>query len=303
MITFGGSILKYGSQWLTDAETPPVLPLNFQPGDLVFRTPSHDYDYQWDGASPVKYIPEQNYWEPTNSSDPTWMEQGTENGLAYIINMKSMTGSLADIAAHCLYKETVVGYWDNWCDQFAVDGGDWRDMQSALMFVDVKSLDQCFNLCTGLEKLQIVTAPDASYTLFNLGALCRDCSSLVDLNLTYLDTSHVTDFSDLCSGCSSLHYAPKIDTTSGQYFLRAFHECDLYEVPQYYMPVAIDVERMFSINHNVTTGALSLYNQIKDNVGIRGQECFEECGDNTDTGLADLAQIPYSWGGNLPPEG
>lgn len=297
MITFGGSILKYGSQWLTDAETPPVLPTSFQPGDLVFRTPSN-YDYSEDNASPVKYVPEYNYWVPTNSSDPAWIEQETENGRAYIVNMKTIS-SLANLSSHCRYQETVVGYWDSECPMFSRDGGNWRHMKSALMFVDVDSLHGCLYDAYELEKLQIVTIP-TERPLVDLSHLCHNCTMLYDLNLTYLDTSHVTDFTDMCSGCRSLQTAPNIDTTSGTDFLRMFQYCDLLEVPQYNMPAALNVDRMFDDNQNVTTGALSLYNQIKDNPDIDGQMCFVGCGVNTETGRADLDQIPQYWGGELP---
>jgi hypothetical protein len=58
---------------------------------------------------------------------------------------------------------------------------------------------------------------------------------------------------------------------------------------------------MFAFCHNVETGALSLYQQMstQTNPPNNHEGTFVECGSNTQTGSAELAQIPTSWGGKL----
>lgn len=63
-----------------------------------------------------------------------------------------------------------------------------------------------------------------------------------------------------------------------------------------------NVSQMFYGCRNVTTGALALYNYLKDIPTITTHaETFKNCGADTQTGLAELQQIPLSWGGMLMP--
>lgn len=63
-----------------------------------------------------------------------------------------------------------------------------------------------------------------------------------------------------------------------------------------------NVAQMFAGCTEVTGGALDLYNQLKDVATITNHaDTFKDCGLNTVTGLAELQQIPLSWGGLLAP--
>jgi hypothetical protein len=63
-----------------------------------------------------------------------------------------------------------------------------------------------------------------------------------------------------------------------------------------------NVAQMFAGCTEVTDGALALYNQLKDVATITNHsDTFKNCGANTQTGLAELQQIPLSWGGMLAP--
>jgi hypothetical protein len=56
---------------------------------------------------------------------------------------------------------------------------------------------------------------------------------------------------------------------------------------------------MFIDCTNVQSGALALYQQMSTQTTqptVYG-DCFTNCGSNTTTGAAELAQIPASWGG------
>lgn len=93
-----------------------------------------------------------------------------------------------------------------------------------------------------------------------------------------LYTNNVTDFQYSFMGCyfkGNGNYLPAINTDG-----------------------ATDVERMFSGNSYCNGNILNMYNQLSANQNIFSySNCFLNCGSNTTTGQAELAQIPGAWGG------
>lgn len=71
-------------------------------------------------------------------------------------------------------------------------------------------------------------------------------------------------------------------------------------IPLFDTSSATDVENMFYECYNVTGGMYALYNQMANqtNPPYSHSGCFQNCGVNTATGQAELAQIPNDWGGN-----
>lgn len=70
-------------------------------------------------------------------------------------------------------------------------------------------------------------------------------------------------------------------------------------IGQIYNITATKCNNMFNGCTNVETGALTVYNQL---AALGAQitshtDTFKNCGSNTVTGAAELAQIPSSWGG------
>jgi hypothetical protein len=94
--------------------------------------------------------------------------------------------------------------------------------------------------------------------------------------LPAFDTSKVISMKNFCKGCSYLDKIPLLDTSSVVRFDGAFQNC-------YYS----------------TGGALALYNQVSNqsNLPTYFSHAFDQCGAGTPTGLAELQQIPRSWGG------
>lgn len=76
----------------------------------------------------------------------------------------------------------------------------------------------------------------------------------------------------------------------------------LTSIPNITLPTdtSVIVNNAFSGNKEVTGGALNLYNKFiaADWQGTH-VSCFTNCGVNTTTGAAELAQIPSSWGGTM----
>lgn len=108
----------------------------------------------------------------------------------------------------------------------------------------------------------------------NMQSMFNRCSSLTSVPL--FDTSSVTDMKYMFYGCSSLTSVPLFDTSN-----------------------VTDMTEMFRNCTNVQTGALALYQQASSQTTppSNHSKTFNNCGSNTTSGAAELAQIPSSWGG------
>ena len=79
-----------------------------------------------------------------------------------------------------------------------------------------------------------------------------------------------------------------------------FHTCrELTAVPLFDTSSVTDMDLMFFGCTNVQSGALALYQQASSqtNPPIYHDYTFTNCGRDTVTGAAELAQIPTAWGG------
>ena len=175
---------------------------------------------------------------------------------------------------------------------------------------DVKNLDtsmitdmsMCFHQCQ-----EIVDAPmldtsnvtnfgmffDSAYNLetcpvydtskaTNMSSMFHNCTSLTEI--PSLDTSNVTNFATFASNCESLRHVPLLDVSSA---------------------VITDGERPFDHTFsecvNVESGSYAMYQAMLARETAVGSQLhyatFNNCGSDTVTGAAELAQIPASWGG------
>ena len=98
------------------------------------------------------------------------------------------------------------------------------------------------------------------------------CSSLTYVNL--FDTSNVTKMDEMFWNCSNLTNVPLLNTNSVTVMDNIFLNCT-----------------------NVESGALALYQQASSqaNPPTNYFRAFRNCGSNTETGAAELAQIPSDW--------
>lgn len=83
-------------------------------------------------------------------------------------------------------------------------------------------------------------------------------------------------------------------------FKNLFYGAGLTTVPDFtsFNYTSCDFMSCFANNVDVTSGALAAYTKLSSLSGTVGTDCFDDCGSNTQTGQADLDQIPQSWGGN-----
>lgn len=117
------------------------------------------------------------------------------------------------------------------------------------------------------------------------------------------DTSAVTNVYRLFEGCSALKSAIAFDTSNVTLFGSMFKGCtQLSTVPYFRTDSAINVKHMFEGCTDVKSGALALYNSMSGQATLPDyySDAFKDCGKDTTTGLAELQQIPASWGGLAP---
>jgi hypothetical protein len=128
-----------------------------------------------------------------------------------------------------------------------------------------------------------------------------NCTSLIEVPL--YDMSSVTRAGGMFESCNLLTEVPLFDTRNVREFYNMFSNCtSLEHVPLLATGSAVDTSSMFSGCSNVKSGALALYQQLSTQANIprRYTDCFANCGYNTASGRAELAQIPTSWGGTRP---
>lgn len=124
-----------------------------------------------------------------------------------------------------------------------------------------------------------------------------DCISLTSVSL--FDTSSVTDMHHMFNNCTSLASVPLFDTSSVTNMSTMLYNCiSLTLVPLFDTSACTNMDYMLTRCSNVESGALALYQQASSQASVPSHSItFTQCGKDTVTGAAELAQIPTSWGG------
>jgi len=112
------------------------------------------------------------------------------------------------------------------------------------------------------------------------------------------NTSNVTDMTGMFYDCHLLTIVPLFDTSSVTTMIEMFVNCmSLTAVPLFDTSNVTNMDKMFMYCYAVETGALALYKQAstQTNPPTNHLSTFLSCGSNTQTGAAELAQIPRDW--------
>lgn len=115
-----------------------------------------------------------------------------------------------------------------------------------------------------------------------------------------LSLPNATDLGALFDSRTSLRYVELADLNSLEDGASMFYGCSaLTSIPILNgLENLTDVETMFANCRNIESGILSMYNRLSSISTITSHtNCFANCGADTVTGAAELAQIPASWGG------
>ena len=132
----------------------------------------------------------------------------------------------------------------------------------------------------------------------NMSSMFKGCSGLS--GVPAFDTSKVRNMGTMFEG-TSITSIPNFDTSSVTYIAGMFKDCtSLREISlpnTFVFKANAPVYEMFSGCKLVSGGIVNAYNaMIAANVGSHANT-FKDCGIYTDTGTAELSQIPSSWGG------
>lgn len=116
-----------------------------------------------------------------------------------------------------------------------------------------------------------------------------------------LDLPGVTSSSAMFAGCSSLTEVGDINLPKSTDVSSMFTSCvELTAIPTVTLSdtISINANYMFAVCTGVTSGALEAYETLsaKTNIATHA-DTFIGCGERTDSGIAELAQIPMDWGG------
>jgi surface protein len=145
------------------------------------------------------------------------------------------------------------------------------------------------------DLLEVLGANSSGVT--NMRAMFDWCISLSTVSL--FDTSNVTNMSAMFADCGRvLTSVPLFDTSNVTNMSGMFgYTLYLKSIPLFDTSKLIDMTGMFYHCYNVESGALAFYQQVstQTNPPPDHGQAFKDCGKDTVTGAAELAQIPDDW--------
>jgi len=156
----------------------------------------------------------------------------------------------------------------------------------------VTDMNDMFCNCQALPSVPLFDTSNVT----DMNDMFQMCKSLQSVPL--LDTSKVTNMWAMFDYCLALRYVPLLDTSKVTNMNMMFFNCtSLINVPLFDTSKVTDVGLMFYNCTSVQSGALALYQQASTqaNPPSNHDRTFRDCGSNTQTGSAELAQIPSSW--------
>ena len=156
----------------------------------------------------------------------------------------------------------------------------------------VTSMDNMFGLCSSLTSVSLFDTSSVQ-TVQNMFRACKALTSVPLFN-----TSSVKAMTAMFSWCSSLTSVPLFNTYSVEVMTNMFYDCSsLTSVPLFNTSSVLNMNSMFLNCTKVQSGALALYRQASTqaNPPPSHTHTFQNCGSDTTTGAAELAQIPEDW--------
>lgn len=158
------------------------------------------------------------------------------------------------------------------------------------------SCEYMFDGCTSLTSVPLLDT--SKFTSVNY--MFRNCSSLT--SIPAFNLINVLNANSMFEGCTSLTTVPALDLRYATKSLGGmFKGCSsLTSIPSITIPNRLSTcSSMFEGCINVESGIQTMYNTLNTALynarSTYYSSCFKDCGSNTTTGAAELAQIPSSW--------
>ena len=156
----------------------------------------------------------------------------------------------------------------------------------------ITNMYNMFSHCTSLTTVHLFD----TFSVTDMQQMFYKCDQLTSVPLFY--TSNVTAMLYMFGYCNSLTSVPLFDTSSVTNMDAMFDTCSsLTSVPLFNTSSVVSMHDMFLNCKKVQSGALALYLQAstQTNPPSGHRKTFRNCGSNTTTGAAELAQIPDDW--------
>lgn len=156
---------------------------------------------------------------------------------------------------------------------------------------NVVDMDYMFDGCSSLTTVSSFDISNVSLMHY----MFKGCSNLTTVPL--FNTSSVTEMDHLFDGCSSLTSVPLFDTSNLTSMGWMFINCtNLSSIPLFNTSSLTYMGYAFYNCYKVQSGALALYQQASSQANPPSHsDTFTNCGRDTTTGAAELAQIPDDW--------
>lgn len=157
---------------------------------------------------------------------------------------------------------------------------------------NVTSFEATFNGCKSLTSVPAYDTSKVTIMRYTF----NDCSSLS--SIPWFDTSNVTEMEGMLDNCSNISSVPLYDTSNVVNIVLMLDNCtSLTSLPLFNTSKVKYMNAAFNCCVNVQSGALDLYRQAstQTNPPELHYSTFTKCGINTETGSAELAQIPSDW--------
>lgn len=166
---------------------------------------------------------------------------------------------------------------------------------SSIPLFDTSNVTSFGETFYGCKSLTSVPSYDTS-KVTNMRYTFNDCSSIS--SIPWFDTSNVTAIEGMLSNCSNISSVPLYDTSNVVYMGGILQGCtSLTSLPLFDTSKVKYMDAAFNSCVNVQSGALNLYRQASTQTNPPSYHyyTFTNCGINTQTGSAELAQIPSDW--------
>lgn len=265
MLAYGNIVLKVGTDWLD--YLPPLRPYTIR---LRFKT---GITPEFIKGTGVCIDTTRNIWDLTYNNSNWYSLLWRQYDLLEVISGNT-TG--------------VTSMWNIF--------GDCMSLKKVALF-DTSSCTTLSHMFSGCSALTSVPLYDTSNAT-ELDGMFYNCASIT--TIPQYDTSLCTNFAVMFALCTALTEIPLLNTSLATRTEDMFNECvSLKHIPNLNLPLVERVDRMCRNCYNVESGALALYTQFSslEVEPVHDTEVFKNCGRDTVTGAAELAQIPSDWGG------
>lgn len=280
MLKYNNRTLKYNSRWLNGDEIPINLPANtvrLRYADGI--TPSAYHTFPGTTLTQISTSP--NIWDITHW-DPQY------------------PGEWHYLFDGSYYGNTSYGYGYRLLEVMAANVSNITKMNGAFR--------NCYSLYKVCD-MNTSKCTDFSY-------IFSGCDELVSVGTINTSKATITDW--MFSGCDKLIEVGSINLSQIESMGGMFQGCSkLSAIPNITLPAYTyansgrieDCHQLFDGCYNISSGALDLYNRLTHTYYLSGQTCclvilrdnmahkycFRNCGRDTTTGAAELAQIPSDW--------